>query len=189
MWKVTFRDATLEDVPMVAACVLAAVELADLSKPVTDENTREYAVAKRVCAREDTLFSYRNARVIYCDGKPVGAIVSYDGAIYRKAREITFCIFHEELGNENASYDIETQEGEYYLDSMAILPQYRGKGIGLMAMRDSIDIAVSKGFHDVTLLVDSNAPRKEAYYAGLGFKPIGEMRTFGTKFTKMLLRV
>ena len=189
MGKVTFRAATIVDVPLVAACVLAAVDLADLSQPVTEENTREYAVAKRVCSREDTLFSYRNARIICCDGSPIGAIVSYDGAIYQHSREITFRVFREELGNNNESYGVETQPGEYYLDSMAIFPEYRGKGIGLMAMQDSIDVAVSKGFHDVTLLVDSSAPQKEAYYARLGFRPIGRVQTFGAEFTKMLLSV
>lgn len=183
----TIRPAVSADVPLVAASVLAAVDLADLSRQVTVENTAEYSTALEVCAREDTLFSYRNAVIVCLDGKSIGCLVSYDGALYQKAREITFRMFRERLGNENSSYDVETGPGEYYLDSLAILPEYRGRGIGLQVMQYAIDRAFAQGFRRVTLLTDSNAPHKERYYSNLGFKPLCRLHTFGSEFIKMYL--
>lgn len=184
---IDIRPATLEDVPLLAQVILAAVELSDMSCPPEEEPCREFEVAKRVCAEPDTLFSYRNALVPCLNGAPIGAMVSYDGAMYAEAREKTFRMFHDALGNENSSYGIETGPGEYYIDSIALYPQYRGHGIALQLMQYLIDHARRSGFTRITLLCDSSASQKMSYYASLGFVPEYEMDTFGMTFTKMAL--
>ena len=183
----SIRPAVKEDAPLIAQCVLAAVGLIDMSLPPEKENCKEFPVARRVCAEPDTLFSYNNAVIACIDGEDAGALVSYDGALYAKAREKTFRMFREELGNDNSGYAMETGPGEYYLDSIALRPEFRGHDMGLDILRDTILKARDKGFRRFTLIVDVDAPRKIAYYSRLGFKPGCTMETFGSTYLKMVL--
>ena len=81
---------------------------------------------------------------------------------------------------------METGPGEFYLDSMAILSEYRGAGIGKKLMRDRVDFALSNGFQMVTLLVDKDKPRLQKYYESLGFVFSEEMFVFGNWYNKMV---
>ena len=80
---------------------------------------------------------------------------------------------------------METGLGEFYLDSMAILSNYRGVGIGKMLIRDRLDYALCNGFQKVTLLVDKDKPRLQQYYESLGFVSIEEMFVFGSWYNKL----
>ena len=80
---------------------------------------------------------------------------------------------------------METGLGEFYLDSMAILSDYRGIGIGKKLMRDRMDYAFCNGFQKVTLLVDKDKPRLQQYYESLGFVFSEEMFVFGCWYNKL----
>jgi ribosomal protein S18 acetylase RimI-like enzyme len=81
---------------------------------------------------------------------------------------------------------METGPGEFYLDSMAILSEYRGIGIGKMLMHDRVDYALRNGFQMVTLLVDKDKPRLQKYYESLGFAFSEEMFVFGSWYNKLM---
>jgi ribosomal protein S18 acetylase RimI-like enzyme len=81
---------------------------------------------------------------------------------------------------------METGPGEFYLDSMAILSEYRGAGIGKKLMRDRVDYALSNGFQMVTLLVDKDKPHLQRYYESLGFAFSEEMFVFGSWYRKLV---
>lgn len=75
----------------------------------------------------------------------------YPGDIYRDLRRKTFTEFWPELAEEEATYDQETDPGEYYLDCVAVLPAYRRRGIGRALLKDGI----AKGICLVRLLGES----------------------------------
>lgn len=179
--NVKLRKALPEDIPFVACCVLAAVDLYDFKEPSVEKD-----IAETVCSREDTLYSYRHAVIAEVDGVPAGCLLSYDGAIYENARKITFKFF-KDAGREMTDTDIETEAGEYYLDSMAIAPVFRGCGIGHMLMEDAIAESRRRGFRKVSLIVECTKPHLRDYYAELGFKPEREMNAFGDRYLKMVL--
>lgn len=179
--RLHIRQACPEDVPFVAQCVLAAVDLCDFRS-----ESVEKSIAEKVCGRDDTLYSYLNARIATLDGKPIGCSLSYDGAIYPEARPRTFRFFERE-GRPMVVTSPETGPGEYYLDSMAVVPEYRGLGIGHLLMDDAVSIALSRGFSKVTLLVSCSKPRLQEYYAVKGFVPDCEMDAFGDRYLKMYL--
>ncbi|MDO5442450.1 MAG: GNAT family N-acetyltransferase [Bacteroidia bacterium] len=179
---VFIRPASIEDVPFVAKCVLASVDLYDFS----DDSSIEKGLAEKVCGLEDTLYSYRHARIAEVDGSVAGCIVSYDGAIYAEARKRTFRIFAE-AGRAMDDTENETEAGEYYLDSMAILPAYRGGGIGHALMKDAVAEARENGFSRFSLIVECSKPTLQEYYSQLGFKPIKELFAFGDRYLKMIL--
>lgn len=178
---IVIRQATPDDIPFVAACVLAAVDLYDFK-----EESIENGIALTVCSQDDTLYSWRNARIAYVHETAVGCLVSYDGAIYPEGRRRTFKYF-EDAGRPMDDTEPETGQGEYYLDSMAIRPAFRGYGIGLYLMKDAIQTARRKGFSKVSLIVELSKPDLREYYAELGFAPDHELYAFGDRYLKMAL--
>ena len=44
---------------------------------------------KGLGARDDTLYSWQNTRLLQCDGKLAGGLISYDGATHEERRRNT----------------------------------------------------------------------------------------------------
>ncbi len=184
--EIYIRDATSEDAPFIARVVLAGIDMLDLDAVLPDEQRHLYEHLIEICRMDDTLYSYCNTRIAEIDGKQVGALVAYDGAGYAKMREKTFGLVQQTSGMDLSRNAMETSPGEFYLDSMAVLSDYRGLGIGKMLMRDRMDYAFCNGFQKVTLLVDKDKSRLQHYYESLGFVFGEEMFVFGTWYHKML---
>jgi ribosomal protein S18 acetylase RimI-like enzyme len=183
---VQLRDATSEDAPFIARVVLAGIEMLDMDAALPDNQRVLYEHLVGICRMDDTLYSYRNTRIAEIDGNQVGALVAYDGACYAKMREKTFGLVMQTSGMDLSHNAMETGSGEFYLDSMAILSEYRGAGIGKMLMRDRVDFALRNGFQMVTLLVDKDKPRLQWYYESLGFAFSDEMFVFGSWYNKLM---
>ena len=183
---VQFRDATLDDAPFIARVVLAGIDMLDIDAVLPDEQRAIFEHLIDICRMDDTLYSYCNTRIAETDGVPVGALVAYDGARYAGMREKTFGLVKQTSGMDLSRNAMETGQGEFYLDSMAILSDYRGAGIGKKLMRDRVDFALSNGFQKVTLLVDKDKPRLQKYYESLGFAFSEEMFVFGSWYNKLM---
>ena len=182
---VQLRDATLDDALFIARVVLAGIDMLDLDATLPDEQRGIYEHLIEICRMCDTLYSYCNTRIAEADGKRVGALVAYDGARYARMREKTFGLVKQTSGMDLSRNAMETGPGEFYLDSMAVFPEYRGVGIGRMLMRDRVDFALNKGFSKVTLLVDKDKPHLQKYYESEGFAFVGEMFVFGSWYNKL----
>ena len=131
----------------------------------------------RLVLMDDSQYSWRNAFVALddeatngnLDYAPVaGAIVGYDGKDLRRLRRR----FQEEaLSSLNMDYtnmDDETQEGEFYLDSLAVYSEYRKRGIASKLLKHFVEYAAELGL-PAALLVDKNNPNAERLYTSLGF--------------------
>ena len=182
---VQLRNATLDDAPFIARVVLAGIDMLDLDAMLPDEQRGIYEHLIEICRMDDTLYSYCNTRIAETDGKRVGALVAYDGARYARMREKTFGLVKQTSGMDLSRNAMETGPGEFYLDSMAVLSDFRGLGIGKTLMRDRMDYALRNGFQKVTLLVDKDKPRLQHYYQSLGFVFVEEMFVFGSWYNKL----
>ena len=183
---VQLRDATLEDSPFIARVVLAGIDMLDIDAVLPEEQRAIFEHLIGICRMNDTLYSYLNTRIAEIDGKPVGALVAYDGARYARMREKTFGLVQQSSGLDLSRNAMETGLGEFYLDSMAVLSVNRGMGIGKLLMRDRVDFALSNGFEKVTLLVDKDKPRLQEYYESEGFAFGEEMFVFGSWYNKLV---
>jgi ribosomal protein S18 acetylase RimI-like enzyme len=84
------------------------------------------------------------------------------------------------LGNDSAFAELkETEAGEFYLDSVGVLPEYRGRGIASELFAAQIERAASLGHERVGLIVDIDKPKAEALYFRLGFRHVGYRDFFG----------
>ena len=182
---VQLRDATSDDASFIARAVLAGIDMLDIDAKLPDEQRAIYEHLMDICSMDDTLYSYLNTRIAEVDGNRVGALVAYDGARYAALRAKTFGLVQQSSGMDLSRNAMETGLGEFYLDSMAILSDYRGIGIGKKLMRDRMDYAFCNGFQKVTLLVDKDKPRLQQYYESLGFVFSEEMFVFGCWYNKL----
>jgi len=138
------------------------------------------SVLEEIARMEDSQYSYHRALLAMADDTPAGAIVGYDGALLKRLRALTLSVIYK-YNPQLTMEDEETGEGEFYLDSIGILPEFRGCGIGsrlLTAMREQ---AFSLGHKRVGLLVDSENPKAERLYVSLGFERVGTKMFFGHK--------
>lgn len=74
-------------------------------------------------------YSHKNTFVAVVSGKVVGVAVNYDGGRLKRLRRAFIAAAKEYLGKDHTGIDDETQPGELYLDSLAVLPEYRRLGI------------------------------------------------------------
>ena len=183
---VQLRDATLDDAPFIARVVLAGIDMLDIDAVLPDDQRAIFEHLIKICRMDDTLYSYLNTRIAEIDGNPVGALVAYDGARYSALRAKTFGLVQQTSGMDLSYNAMETGPGEFYLDSMAVLSDNRGMGIGKLLMRDRVDFAFNNGFQKVTLLVDKEKPRLQQYYENEGFAFSEEMFVFGSWYNKLV---
>ena len=182
MKKIDIRNATRSDIPFVAESVLAAIDLYDFTGECA-----ELESTVTVCSEDDTLYSYKNARIAEVDGTAAGCLISYNGNGYAESREKTFAMFAE-MGIHINIGGAETGPGEYYLDSMAVKPEYRGLQLGHLLMEDALNLARRSGdCLKAGLLVEKGKPRLKDYYARIGFSIEEEMEAFGSILYKMTL--
>ncbi len=182
---VQLRDATSDDAPFIARVVLAGIDMLDIDAVLPDEQHAIYEHLMDICRMDDTLYSYWNTRIAEVDGNRVGALVAYDGARYAALRAKTFGLVQQTSGMDLSRNAMETSPGEFYLDSMAVLSDFRGLGIGKMLISDRMDYALRSGFQKVTLLVDKDKPRLQHYYESLGFVFGEELFVFGSWYNKL----
>ena len=168
--KITVRRATREDAPLIAEAVAMAVGY-DTTHPL-------YPVFLALAEREATQYSYRNTLVGEVNGEVAGALVGYDGALLQKLREPIYPLLEQHLGSIPHIED-ETEAGEFYLDSLGILPQYRGLGVGSALITAYVDRAFAEGHARVGLIVDYDNPKAEKLYTSLGFSRVGTKMFLG----------
>lgn len=185
MSDINIRPAVDTDAPLIARCVLAAMEILDIDAPVPADMMLSVKNLEAATSDEKRLYSIANTLVAEVDNEPVGCIISYDGGNYASLRKRTFDILYEESGLDLRDNPMETGPGEYYLDCMAIRRSYRGRGIGHLLMEAAIDKGKSLGINRFALLVEKEHIELGKYYARLGFVPKEEVFAFGSKYVKM----
>ena len=180
----TIRDAREDDAEFLAQVILAAAHLSDMGADTANSN----GDLTTICRRTDTLYSWRNARIACACGKRAGAMVSYPGDIYVAARSITFPLLPGLTQAQIDATDIETLPGEWYLDSLAVLPEFRRAGIGKMLVMDAIERGRNAGYTQCTLLAEKSSTHLVEYYTRLGFGIESEKLYLGNAYWRMVRR-
>ncbi|WP_407403182.1 GNAT family N-acetyltransferase [Sodaliphilus sp.] len=176
----TFRAATIHDAPFVAVVMMEAV-----GKEYMERGVEPSGHVLEVCRRDDTLYSYKNAVIAMLDGKPVGALISYPGEGYHEVKVRTFAPIRDLLDFDPMAMDDETRAGEYYLDSAAVLPEYRGRGYGRAVIEHGMQLA--KRMDKVAVLAcDPDNTGAYDLYTSLGFKVDGTLHIFGEDYLRMV---
>lgn len=129
----------------------------------------------RLVEMEDSQYSYRNTLVATTsDGILAGILVGYDGAQLKTLRERFIAEAIVSFGIDYSGMDDETEEGEFYLDSLAVSSNYRGKGVATHLLEAAIQRAKELGAPVVGLLCDKGNPKAERLYTSVGFRYVND---------------
>lgn len=183
MKEVIIRKAQREEASQIAGLFMLAWPVDEIldSNGITYEQLHESMTA--IAASEETIYSYVNTFVAESEGKVVGAICAYDGADYQRLKQPVV----DTLGNDSGFADLkETEAGEFYLDSIGVLPEYRGQGIASLLFEAQCAQAALLGHKVAGLIVDIDKPRAEALYKRLGFRHLDEKDFFGHTMKHMI---
>jgi DNA-3-methyladenine glycosylase I len=137
--------------------------------------------------REDSQYSYKNTLVALDGENVVGISVSYDGGCLHELRRAFIEAAKEQIGKDHSGIDDETQAGELYLDSLAVLPGYRRQGVASHLLRATKERANNLGLPCVGLLVDKDNHTGEAFYASVGFRYLNDNQWGGHPMKHLIL--
>lgn len=174
------ENASKADASFIADAIIAAVGPEITAGLAGDNHTEKdvHDIFRRLAEREDSQYSYRNARVARNDdGEAMGVCVSYDGADLKRLRVPFFEEANSVLGwgltpEEIESLPGETSDDEFYLDTLMTLPGFRGRGVAKALISDASDKARRTG-KPLGLLCDIDNDRARRLYDSLGFKEYG----------------
>lgn len=181
---INIRRAELSD--SVVLCTLIAEAIEDLVYYITgyaEEQAAREQLLRFVC-REDTRVSYKNCLVAEENGVVLGMVLYYSGDEIESLDE-PLNLHLRELGKEE-KLSVECRRGELYLDSLAVLPQARGRGIAAMLLESACSCAREQNIGLVSLLVDLKKPRVQALYERCGFCDDGLQTIAGHCYRRMV---
>ena len=91
--NIAIRRGRIEDANIIAQAITMAI--GDTSTMERYCGRDFIGVLEEIARRDDTQYSYKNTLVAEVDGKAVGAIVAYDGALLYQLREKTLSVIHK----------------------------------------------------------------------------------------------
>ncbi|EYB66598.1 hypothetical protein DEIPH_ctg084orf0011 [Deinococcus phoenicis] len=125
--------------------------------------------------------SFRNTLILDEAGKSLGLAVLYPGAEAQALDEPFRARLHT-LGLPDR-IDPEAMPGELYLDTLAVAPQARGRGLGSVLLDGCAERAAALGL-PLGLLVEEGNPAARLY-ARHGFLPVGTREVAGHRYTHL----
>ena len=170
--------ATRDDAALIGDVVVAAIGEELASQFADGRNIDEVRhLFATLAARDDAQYSYRNSlKAIDDAGNPMGFIVAYDGANLHQLREAFFEEVHRILGRKmEGEMSDECQPDEFYLDSLAVFPHYRGQGVARALITAMAERAQQAG-KPLGLLCDKTNHRARSLYESIGFRKVGETK-------------
>ncbi len=156
-----FRPGTKDDAAVLAKLVNEAGEGMPLYlwEQIKEPGETAWQVGQRRAAREEGGFSYRNAIMIEYEGQVAGALIGYHigkepepispdmPAMFRPLQEL-----------ENLAPDT------WYVNVLAVLPEFRGEGLGTRLLDCADEIGTSVGAKGMSVIVsDSNTGARRLY--------------------------
>lgn len=175
------EHCTSADSGYIAKAVLMALHLDPEEMPEALE------IFKTVAGREDSQYSYLNSlKAVTEDGGIAGIVVAYDGGRLHQLQKAFKEVYESRTGKSMSRLTDETQPGEWYLDSLAVWPEYRGVGVGA-ALIEAAEKLAPAGLRPGLLCAKGNAGARRLYEK-LGFGVIGE-RPFLGEMMDHLVRI
>lgn len=157
---------------------------------VAEADAASLDLLMQVASRPDTLYTWRHC-MLAVDAKEdqvLGGLISYPGDDYLQRRALTFSLVSSLIDFDVAQMDAEVQSGEYYLDSLAVWPSARGRGVARQLMQEALCQARSMG-RSAVLACSPHNPGAHRLYESLGFCDAGRLFIFGEEYIRMEVRV
>lgn len=171
--KIHIEQATPDKASHIASLIMEAMSPSCCQNFAGSRHTLVdfHQMMERLVRMDDSQYSYQNTLVATnSEGIVMGILVAYDGAKLKQLRQRFIQEAIVSFGIDYSGMDAETEEGEYYIDSLAVSSSFRGKGIATQLLKAAIEKATELGIPKVGLLVDKGNPKAERLYARVGFE-------------------
>jgi len=169
--EISIRPATQDQAAAIAELIMMAMTddccLHFCGEGAGLDDFRQMMTA--LVARDDSQYSYRNTLAAMDGNRLVGIATSYDGGQLHELRRAFIESAKRYLHRDHSAIDDETEAGELYLDSLAVVPDYRNRAIATRLLQATQQRARDLGIPRVGLLVDQGNPNAERLYSALGF--------------------
>jgi ribosomal protein S18 acetylase RimI-like enzyme len=178
------RRSTRSDADAIVTCMLLAME--EIVDGFIGKKDQASAVQflQQFTRQENNQYSWQNCHVAEVNKMVVGAINVYDGAALHRLRQPVVDHIHTHY-NTIFSPEDETAAGEWYIDSLGVLPTYRCLGIGTTLLQFLINEYVQKRGEALGLLVEKENTAAKRLYLKLGFQTVGDRTLFGKKMVHL----
>ncbi len=182
------RKATIADSEQIAPYLMLAME--DIVFKFIGKKDKIAAInlLQHFVKMERNQYSFQNCLVAQYNGKIIAAINFYDGANFIQLREpiLQFIKIHF---NKDSNPEIETQAGEYYIDTLGVDPKWQGNGIGSKLLKFLIEKYVVQAGQTLGLLVEEDNPNAKRLYLKLGFKSVGKQILVGKQMEHLQIHI
>ncbi|MED3931763.1 GNAT family N-acetyltransferase [Priestia megaterium] len=163
------RKARKEDASAVTELLYDM--LGSIARSHTAATTNEEALLrlKAFILSEKNRYSYHHITVAEVDEKVVGLMLCYEGNMLQTLYEPVKRFVRAKLNNPAWEIDIETEHGDYYIDSLCVDEAYRGKGIGTALLNVAKQEAKKRKMF-LSLNVEYNNVEAKKLYQRIGFQ-------------------
>ncbi|MGI6487091.1 MAG: GNAT family N-acetyltransferase [Syntrophothermaceae bacterium] len=161
----------------------------------TNTDSRIHTALARLFRKHNTRVSYDFIDVAEESHALAGLAVSYPGNTIPRINQPVFNFLQQAYGKHASALKTnvipilkaqEAEMDEYYLDALAVHPDFTGRGVGTALLKHVQKKAKRLGYTRTSLLVEKNNPRAFKLYHRLGYKKTGMVRMKNLEFDKMV---
>lgn len=192
------RQARMEDQHMVVLLMHTAID--DLVNVFTGEWDMKKALSSMAVMfnTPGNRFSKEYCTIIEREDVAVGQIVAYpadqmpmlNGGVIKVLRERyngpsdELALIESQIINSEEAF-----EGEYYIDNLAVMPAFRGQGVGKELITHAEKQAKAEGYKKVSILADEKNEKAFNIYSKLGYVHDCDLKVMGHTFKHMVKEV
>ncbi len=169
------RKATKDDSSAVVSLFNIIIDEMDLDIVKTLDRSKLDIVFQKSFETPEFLTDWAQTTVAVENDKVVGFLYGYPCENEKKVNTLMHS-FLQDAGLPPSIVifsDPETFPNEWYLNSIAVDPEYQGHGIGSKLLAVAPNIAANQNKNKIGLNVDWENPRAEALYYSYGFRNTG----------------
>ena len=164
-----YRNALKKDCPAIARlATLAGGGFVDfLYHDLIPDKTPVEILEKNLASPEGP-YSWENAIVAEIAGEIAGGALSYPSVYYRITPEMERLIPKERLEHVRENFSSRV-ENSWFLDYLAVFPEFHGMGIGSRLIDLTKQRALEKGYQTLSLSVFADNIQAQSLYSRKGF--------------------
>jgi len=182
------RKAEPTDAAFAAPLIYEAI--GDIAHTLTGATEADDAIQmmSQFFAQKNNRLSYENAIIAMDKGVPAGLLLCYHGS-QTEVLDKPFVEHVKRLTGKAPVLVKEAGDNEFYLDTVVVRSDCRGKGIGKVLLEAFEKEGERRGYDCVSLLVDEENSRARNLYERIGYRQDGKLMLSGHMFSHMVKKL
>ncbi|WP_136604941.1 GNAT family N-acetyltransferase [Paenibacillus dokdonensis] len=183
------RSAVREDAKQAARLLYDALH--DVAHQLTGEEREQDAVQvlEQYFAAEQGRLSYHQAIIQEVEGQVAGVIIAYGGDEIAELDQPILERLRSMKNDPDLELDKESDEDEFYIDTLSVSPKYSGKGIGTKLIHAAEERAKERGYKKNAMAVVTDNSRAYSLYLHLGYEVDKEIMINGHVYYHMVKQI